>query len=138
MSPALLLELVDTCERRELGFRAAAEGVGDPPLRRLLESYAEQRAAFARELRRELSRLGAVAAAGGRQETARATQTSGAVPTGDEAAIIAECARDEEAAIRAYREALESAGEVVERQYQQLREAYDHLRLLEESRASAA
>jgi len=136
MSPALLLELVDTCERREHGFRVAAEGVGDPPLRRLLESYAEQRAAFARELRCELSRLGA--AAGGHPETAPVTQTSGAVPTGDEAAIIAKCARDEDAAINAYREALGSADEVVERQYQQLREAYDHLRLLEESRASAA
>ena len=135
MSPALLLGLVDTCERREHGFRVAAEGVGDPPLRRLLESYAEQRAAFARELRRELSRLGAAAAG---PETAPHGRVAGPVPTGDEAAIIAECARDEDAAINAYREALGSAGEVVERQYQQLREAYDHLRLLEESRAGAA
>jgi uncharacterized protein (TIGR02284 family) len=133
----VLLELVDTCDRREHGFRVAAEGIADPPLRRLLESYAEQRAAFARELRRELSRLGA-AAAGGHPETAPATQTPGAGPTGDEAAIIAECARDEDAAIRAYREALGAVGEVVERQFQQLQEAYDHLRSLEQSRASAA
>ena len=137
MSAALLLELVETCERREHGFRVAAEGVEDPPLRRLLESYAEQRASFARELRRELSRLGA-AAAGRVPATPPDASIAGAVPPGDEAAIIAECARDEDAAIRAYREALGSAGEVVERQYQQLQEAYDHLRLLEESRASAA
>jgi uncharacterized protein (TIGR02284 family) len=136
MSPALLLELVETCERRENGFRVAAEGVGDPPLRRLLESYAEQRAAFARELKRELSRLGAGVAR--RLDTASPGRVADAVPLGDEAAIIAECARDEDAAIRAYREALGSADEVVERQYQQLQDAYDHLHSLEESRASAA
>jgi uncharacterized protein (TIGR02284 family) len=141
MSPAgardtagLLLDLLEICKRRELGFRAAAEGVEDPPLRRLLESYAEQRAGFAGELSRELSGLGAEMEAPVRGWSREA----GGLSAGDESAIIAECARDEDTAMRAYRRALGSTGAVVERQYRRMWDARHHLRLLVEARAGAA
>jgi uncharacterized protein (TIGR02284 family) len=54
----VLNELIGICLDGEQGFRTAATGIGDPTLRRLFESYAEQRASFARELQAEVARRG--------------------------------------------------------------------------------
>ena len=54
----VLRNLVATCREGEHRFRAAAEGVEDPTLRRLFQTYSEQRAGFARELGEELASVG--------------------------------------------------------------------------------
>ena len=92
----LLNGLIEICKDGEEGFRTAATGIHDSTLRRLLESYAHQRAGFAQELQAEVA--------------------------------------------RAYREAVDrdiagDAGTVVERQYLQVKDAHDHVRMLERTEA---
>jgi uncharacterized protein (TIGR02284 family) len=140
---AVLNGLIQTCRDGEQGFRTAAEAIEDAALRRLFESYAEQRAEFARELQGQVARLGG--------EPAKSGDVAGALHRGwmkireavaanDEAAIIAECERGEDAAVRAYRAAVDreipgEAGAVIERQYLQVKDAHDHVRMLERSHA---
>jgi uncharacterized protein (TIGR02284 family) len=132
--------LVETACDGEYGFHAAAGGVDDARLARLLRGYAEQRAAFARELRDEVRRLGGAPRKDGHMAAAlhRGWINIKAVVTGkDEAAIVAECERGEEIAVRNYEEALDrtlpvETREVVERQYLQVREAHDHLQALKQ------
>jgi uncharacterized protein (TIGR02284 family) len=61
----------------------------------------------------------------------------------DEAAIIAECERGEDVAVRAYKKALDSdlpndLRVMVERQFVEVKDAHDHLRSLERSHARNA
>jgi uncharacterized protein (TIGR02284 family) len=139
----VLNELIELCRDGEQGFRTAAAGIGDPTLRRLFESYAGQRASFARELQAEVARRG--------DEPARSGDAPGALHRGwmkvreaasgnDEAAILAECERGEDAAVRAYRQAVAqpipgASADLVERQYVQVKDAHDHVRMLERSQA---
>jgi uncharacterized protein (TIGR02284 family) len=143
---AVLDDLIEICRDREWGFRTAAAGVADPTLRLLLESYAEQRASFARELQAEVARRG--------DEPARGGEAAGARPRGwmklreavsgkDEAAILAECELGEDAAVRAYHDAVDlripgDTADLVVRQYMQVEDAHDHVRMLERSHAGAA
>src|SRR6185437_15374377 len=62
---ATLVGLVATCRQGEHKFRAAAARITDPTLRKLLECYAEQRAAFAAELQQAIARTGKAQAISG-------------------------------------------------------------------------
>ncbi len=135
----LLNGLIETCKDGENGFRSAAEGVEDNNLKRLFQSYSQQRAEFAAELKAEVLRAG--------DDPSKSGHVLGAIHRGwinimaavtgkDEAAIIAECERGEDVAVRNYREALEKPlpvdlRAIVERQYLQVQEAHDHVRSLE-------
>jgi uncharacterized protein (TIGR02284 family) len=141
-----LNELVQTCKDGENGFRAAAEHVPDSNLRHLLESYAQQRAEFAAELQLEVRRLAEDPAESG-HATAALHRTWMDIKTGltgrDEAAIIAECERGEDAAVRVYRKALDSnlpsdLRGIVERQFVEVKDAHDHIRSLERSHSRNA
>ena len=139
----LLNGLIEICKDGEEGFRTAATGIHDSTLRRLLESYAHQRAGFAQELQAEVARLGDEPAGSGDMAGALHRgwmKIRQAISGNDEAAILAECERGEEAAVRAYREAVDrdiagDAGTVVERQYLQVKDAHDHVRMLERTEA---
>lgn len=133
--------LIETCKDGENGFRAAAEAVEDPSLRRLFQSYAQQRAEFSSELQTEVRSLAEDPADSGHIAGAlhRGWLNIKAVVTGkDEGAIISECERGEDVAVRNYEEALDSglASDVrliVERQFLQVKEAHDHVRSLEQA-----
>jgi uncharacterized protein (TIGR02284 family) len=135
--------LLETCRDGENGFRTAADGCDDANLRRLFESYSQQRAEFATDLRREVQRLGGDPADHGHVAAAahRGWMNIKAAVTGkDEHAILNECERGEDVAVAAYRRALESnlPGDLrmlVERQYLQVKEAHDHVRSLRETHA---
>jgi uncharacterized protein (TIGR02284 family) len=138
-----LNELIQTCKDGEDGFRTAAESVEDSNLRHLFESYAQQRTEFAAELQLEVRRLSQDPVDSG--HVAAALHRSGldikAGLTGrDEAAVIAECERGEDAAIRAYQKGLDSdlpndLRMIVERQFLEVKDAHDHIRSLERSHA---
>ena len=136
-----LNELVKACKDGDNGFRAAAEAVSDSNLRHLFESYAQQRAEFASELQREVRRLADEPADRGHASAAlhRGWMDVKATLTGrDEAAIIAECERGEDAAVKVFRKALEAElpSEIrvlVERQFLEVKDAHDHIRSLERS-----
>jgi len=136
---ATLNGLIETCNDGEKGFRTAAEGLSNGDLATLFLNYAEQRASFAAELQAEVRRLGGDPDTGG---TAMGAVHRGwidikAAATGrDEGAVIAEAERGEDAAVKAYRQALEKSlpttiQTVVENQYIHVRDAHDHVRALE-------
>ncbi len=139
-SASTLNQLLQTCRDGEQGFQAAAQGVDDPNLQHLFESYAQQRGEFAAELEQEVERLGDKPAEGGHLTAAlhRGWTNIKSVVTGrDEGAIITECERGEDIAVRAYQEALgtslpQDLKAIVERQLLKIKEAHDQVRSLEQ------
>ena len=134
-----LNELIETCKDGEQGFQSAAQLVDDLNLRRLFESYAQQRAEFAAELQIEVRRLAADPVEGEQSaETLhRGWVGSKAEISGrDEGAIILECERSDDKVVRQYQEALEAGlpshlHMIVERQFLEIRQAHDQVRSLE-------
>jgi uncharacterized protein (TIGR02284 family) len=131
--------LIETCKDGQEGFQAAAEGVKKLEYKHLFSEYAKQRAQFMSELQTIVHGLG-----GDPEQTG---SISGALHRGwmnikslvtgeDEAAIIAECERGEDAAVKAYEEALKEGlpadvSPIVEREYHLIRQAHDRIRALE-------
>jgi uncharacterized protein (TIGR02284 family) len=131
--------LIETCRDGEHGFRTAAEGVSDPSTRSLFEQLSRERGQCALELQHEVRRLGG--------DPERAGSVSGAMHRGwinikslvtgkDEAAIVAEAERGEDAAVAAYDQALRGGlppgvHAIVERQYRTVKAAHDRVRDLE-------
>src|SRR6202008_4486054 len=100
---SILNGLVESCKRGQEAFRNAAEGIRNSEFRRLFNIFAQQRTQFVSELQAEIHRLGGDARKQG-ATTARVDNTipfrrPGAPEIRDEAAIIAECQREEEAAV---------------------------------------
>ena len=135
-----LNRLIQTCKDGENGFKVAAQSVDDLNLQHLLQSYSQQRSEFTAELQSEVQRLD--------QEPARAGHLAAALHRGwmdikslaagrDEAAIIAECERGEDVALKAYERAMGSElpadlRALVERQLFKVKEAHDQIRSLEQ------
>jgi uncharacterized protein (TIGR02284 family) len=135
-----LNQLIQTCKDGEQGFQTAAGAVDDVNLQHLLESYSQQRSEFAAELQSEVHRLAQDPARSGHAAAAlhRGWMDIKALVSGrDEAAIIAECERGEDLAVKAYEQALASplpqdVRAVVERQLGKIKEAHDQIRSLEQ------
>ena len=135
-----LNQLIQTCKDGENGFRVAAESVDDVNLQHLLESYSQQRSEFAAELESEVKRLDQNPAEAGHLAAAlhRGWMDIKSLATGrDEAAIIAECERGEDVAVKAYEQVLASGlpadlRALVERQFFKVKEAHDQIRSLEQ------
>jgi uncharacterized protein (TIGR02284 family) len=134
-----LNQLIQICKDGEAGFLAAAEAVEDLNLRRLFESYSQQRSEFAAELQLEVRRMAEDPAEGG-HATAALHRTWLEIKAGltgqDEGAVISECERGEDIALRAYEKALDSPlppdiRVIVERQFLQVKQAHDQVRSLE-------
>jgi uncharacterized protein (TIGR02284 family) len=135
-----LNQLIQTCKDGESGFQAAAAGVDDPNLRHLFESYSQQRGEFAAELQEEVQRLAHDPATQGHTGAALHRgwmEIKAAVSGRAEGAIISECERGEDLAIKAYEDAVGSAlpadlKAMVERQFLKIREAHEQIRSLEQ------
>jgi uncharacterized protein (TIGR02284 family) len=137
---SILNGLVESCKRGQEAFRSAAEGIRNSEFRRLFNIFAQQRTQFMSELQAEIHRLGGDA----RKQGATAARADNTIPfrrpgtpeIRDEAAIIAECQREEEAAVNDYQEALKAdlpldVQYVVKRQYMDIKDAYDRIRILQ-------
>jgi uncharacterized protein (TIGR02284 family) len=135
-----LNQLIQTCKDGENGFKVASESVDDLNLQHLLESYSQQRSEFAAELQSEVHRLDQDPAEAGHVTAAlhRGWIDIKSLATGrDEAAIIAECERGEDVAVKAYEQAVASGlpadlRAVVERQFLKIKDAHDQIRSLEQ------
>jgi len=138
---SILDGLVESCKRGQEAFRGAAEGIRNSEFRRLFNIFAQQRSQFISELQAEIHRLGGDAGTGA---TTTARVPDNTVPfrlpatpeIRDEATIIAECQREEEAAVNDYQEALKAdlpldVQYVVKRQYMDIKDAYDRIRILQ-------
>jgi uncharacterized protein (TIGR02284 family) len=108
----------------------------------LFNIFSQQRAQFITELQSEVHRLGGEAAKGidtvGLPSNTVPFRTATTAKAGmrDEASIIAECQREEEAAVNDYQEALKAdlpldVQYVVKRQYMDIKDAYDRIRILQ-------
>jgi uncharacterized protein (TIGR02284 family) len=134
-----LNDLIQACKDGENGYRTAAEVVADSNLRHLFLSYSQQREDFAVELQREVRRLAEDPTDTGHVTPALQRgwmEIKAGLIQPDEAAIIAECERGEDAAVQAYRKGLDSdlptdVHVVVERQFLEVKDAHDYMRSLE-------
>jgi uncharacterized protein (TIGR02284 family) len=141
-----LNSLIETCRDGQEGFKTAAEGVNNPGLKELFYSYSQQRASFVGELQDEVRRLG------GEPDTTGSVTASlhrgwmglrAAVTGGDEAAVLAECERGEDAAMSNYRAAFSvdlpaNVRQIVERQFAEIKKAHNHIRNLDRAAGAGA
>jgi uncharacterized protein (TIGR02284 family) len=141
-----LNNLIETCKDGQEGFRTAADGVKNSELKTLFNTYSQQRAQFAAELQSEVGRLG-----GDPEKTGSVAATlhrgwiniKSAVTGEDEGAVISECERGEDSAVRNYKDAIQAGlpgdvSTIVERQYGQVQEAHDRIRALEKASSKSA
>jgi uncharacterized protein (TIGR02284 family) len=132
---SILIDLVETCKDGEECFRNAAENMSNSEFRRLFAIFAQQRGQFVQELQAEVHRLGGDAAGTGGWLHRTWMNLKSSVPR-DEVSIIAECQREEESAVNDYQEALKAdlpldVQYVVKRQYMDIKDAYDRIRILQ-------
>jgi uncharacterized protein (TIGR02284 family) len=138
--------LIETCRDGQQGFQTALDAVTDSELKKLFHLYAQERAKFVAELELEVRCHG-----GSTEESGSIAATlhrgwmniKSALTGLDEAAVIKECERGEDSAVKAYDDALR--GElpadirpVIERQAAAVREAHARLSALERARGAGA
>lgn len=141
-----LNNLIETCKDGEQGFRTAADGVKNSDLKTLFLAYSQQRAQFAGELQNEVLRLG-----GDPEKTGSVAATlhrgwidiKSAVTGEDEGAVINECERGEDSAIRNYEDALKedlpaNIRSIIEQQFTQVKEAHDRIRAFQKADSAKA
>lgn len=137
--------LIEVCKDGEEGFKGASEGVTDRSIKSLFLEYSQQRAQFAKELQNEVRLLnsdpeksGSIAGSLHRGWI----DLKSAVTGRDEHAILAECERGEDSAVKNYKEALEKAmpgdlTQLLQSQYAAVTQAHDRVRNLRNSRSTA-
>jgi uncharacterized protein (TIGR02284 family) len=144
-----LNDLIETCKDGEQGFRTCAEDASNrnPQLKTLFATRQRECAEAARELQQ------LVRAYGGDPET-RSSVTGtmhrawvdikSAITGKDDKAVLNECERGEDVAVKSYRKALENIDlpadvrAVVERQYQGVVRNHDQVKLLRDQMAATS
>ncbi len=139
-----LNNLIETLKDGQEGFRQSANGVDDPQLKTVFDSFALQRSRFAGELQSEVVKLGEPdpedsSSATGAMHRAWINIKS-AVTSRDRHAILAEAERGEDAAVSAYKDALEEdlpapIRDLVSRQSTEVKAAHDKIRNLRDATA---
>ena len=138
-----LNDLITTCLDGKHGYEQAAQNATDASLKSLFQQYARQRDTYATELQ------GAVRTAGGTPTDSGSVTAAfhrnwiglkNAVTSGDKA-ILGECIRGEESAVKQYAEALQDddvapeAKTIVARQHGEIEQALAHMNSLHTSHA---
>ncbi|MEP7014622.1 MAG: PA2169 family four-helix-bundle protein [Verrucomicrobiota bacterium] len=138
--------LIETLKDGQKGYKEASEAVKDPGLKTLFSEYSLQRAKFAGELQSEARQLGESnpedsSSASGAMHRAWISLKS-VVTSGDDHAILAECERGEDSAVKEYKEAVEDGlsapiRDIVSRQYSEVKNAHDRIKGLRDSTKAA-
>jgi uncharacterized protein (TIGR02284 family) len=131
-----LNELIQICRDGESGFQTAADRVKDPELRELFEKRSVQRAQFAHELASEVRLLGGTPLKSGSAPAAFHRgwiNIKSKVRDVNDDAIIAECARGEDAALETYQRVLKlnlppNVLPVAKHQFTELKRSHDYIR----------
>ncbi len=134
--------VIETLKDGQEGFRQAAEAAKDRQLKSLFSELSLQRSKFAGELQNEAIRLG-------EPKPEDSSSTAGAlhrawinlksaITSADDHAILAECERGEDSAVKEYKEAMEEdlAGpvrDIISRQYTEVKAAHDRVRDLRDA-----
>jgi uncharacterized protein (TIGR02284 family) len=139
-------DLIETLKDGQEGFRQAAEAVEDSKLKSLFNEYSLQRARFAGELQSQAVALGeskpedSSSAAGAMHRAWINLKT--AIAKRDDHAILAECERGEDSAVKEYKEAMEEENlavpvrEIISRQYAEVQSAHDRIKLFRDTMAT--
>ena len=140
-----LNDLIETCKDGEEGFLACSEGIKDP----ILKASFTERSLNCGEAADELQEL--VSSLGGDPETQsslagtlhrRWVDIKSAITGQDEEAVLNECERGEDVAVRSYKNALEKnlpeyVRIIVERQFAGVRANHDEVKLMRDSAAAS-
>ena len=134
--------LIETLKDGEEGFKQAGEAVKDSYLKSLFNQFSQQRARFATELQSQAMNLGET-------EPEESSSTAGAmhrawidlksaVTSGDDHAILAECERGEDSAVKEYEDALKAdlpapLDDIVSREYAEVKSAHDRIKGLRDA-----
>ena len=143
---ATLNGLIETCKDGEEGFRTCAEHTKNSELRRMLDKYSLQRSRFAGDLQTEVLSLGT--------EPEKSGTASGAMHRGwidlkakiagaDDHAMLEECERGEDFAVKNYRDALskdlpQNIREILEDQYREIQAAHIAIRAMRDGQRSVS
>jgi uncharacterized protein (TIGR02284 family) len=135
-----LNELIETSKDGEAGFRTCAEDIRDPQLKKLFLNRAQSCATAATELQQLVRTYGGDPETSGGLGGAlhrRWVDIKSTISGHSDEAVLAECERGEDVAVRSYRNALEKSlpSEVralVERQYQGVLKNHDMVKGLRE------
>ncbi|PYK45545.1 MAG: hypothetical protein DME46_03955 [Verrucomicrobia bacterium] len=139
-------DLIETLKDGQEGFRQAAEAVEDPELKSLFNEFSLQRSRFAGELQSQAVALGESkpedsSSVAGAMHRAWINLKS-AIAQRDDHAILAECERGEDSAVKEYLEAMGEenlAGpvrEIISRQYAEVQNAHDRIKQLRDTPAT--
>ncbi|MDQ2868037.1 MAG: PA2169 family four-helix-bundle protein [Verrucomicrobiota bacterium] len=135
--------LIETLKDGQEGYRQAAEAVKDSQLKSTFSELSLQRSKFAGELQQKAIGLGE-----SKPEDSGSTSGAmhrawiglkGAITQQDDHAILAECERGEDSALKQYREAMEKEDlsspvrDIVSRQFADVRSAHDKVKQLRDA-----
>ncbi|ALW86405.1 hypothetical protein AUC43_15720 [Hymenobacter sedentarius] len=139
---ALLNELVETLKDGQKGYADAMTDVEDPKLKETFKKYAAQRAGYITEIEDQMFKLDLKP-----DESSSVTGTvhrawidlKSALTSKDNKAVLNECERGEDYAVKAYQTALKAQDlptplkSVIEKQYQGVQEAHNTIRTLRDT-----
>lgn len=138
----ILNELLTVCRDSEQGFQLAAMDVTEPDLARLFAEYSAQRAKFVVELQQRVRTLRGEPLNGGNVVAAlhrRWMDLKSALAANEVHAVLAECERGEDMALKLYKAALaerdldEETQRLIQTQYESVQAAHDRIRQLRDS-----
>jgi uncharacterized protein (TIGR02284 family) len=138
----VLNELIETCKDGEEGFRTSAEKVKESSLQSLFSKYAAQRASYVQELQAAVRQLGGDPATSGHIAASLHRgwiNLKEALSKDEDKAIIFEAEAGEDAAMKAYKEALtktlpSDVQTLIQKQFAGVQEAHGIVRDLKHSR----
>jgi uncharacterized protein (TIGR02284 family) len=141
-----LNSLIETLKDGQEGFRQAAEAVKDSELKSLFSEYSVQRSQFAGELQSEVISLGEPKPEDSSSTTGALHRAwinlKSAVTSQDDHAILAECERGEDSAVKEYRDAMEKeelsspVRDLISRQFTEVKSAHDRIKELRDASKS--
>ena len=139
--------LIETLKDGQEGFKQASEAVKDSNLKSIFSEFSLQRSKFAGELQAQAVQMGESnpedsSSTAGAMHRAWINLKS-AITSGDDHAVLAECERGEDSAIKEYKEAMEGddlsapVREIVAQQYTEVKSSHDRIKQLRDmSKAS--
>ena len=139
---SVLNGLIETCKDGETGFKSAAEKAKEPSLKTLFLKYSAQRAGYVQELTSLVSSMGDKPSESGHVAAALHRGWMGlkeALTKDEDTALINEAEAGEDAAMKAYKEAVaaslpSNATTLVQKQFAGVQEAHGVMRDLKHSR----
>ena len=136
--------LIETLKDGQEGFKQASEAVKDSNLKSIFSEFSLQRSKFAGELQAQAVQMGESNPEDSSSSTAGAMHRAwinlkSAITSGDDHAVLAECERGEDSAIKEYKEAMEGddlsapVREIVAQQYTEVKSSHDRIKQLRDT-----